>query len=262
MSYIGSCFTLSGPVYWINPWTGFGFNETGLLFGYWDAESNAKVAMMVICVLTMVASLTSLSVFSYLSSCNLQDDQDLFSQVRTVWMPITVFTWQFFVGIAVLFNVLFGISSTTNTMIFVHGLVEIFMLTTLILLYRNNTLSAKTLCKFVLFYLVATLLTLILFATAGNVHVQAVMVIIAAIPDIGSPVMTTLLLITKLKGKDRVTYGLLDALLIIHILTFAVPILICNQVHAAAIYMVVLMGVNLLFNVPYTISTFYTICEV
>ena len=42
MYSIQSCFALSGPVFWINSWTGFGFSETGLLFGYWDVEPGLR----------------------------------------------------------------------------------------------------------------------------------------------------------------------------------------------------------------------------
>ena len=142
--------------------------------------------MITFCSLIMALALSSLIAFSYFSPRRGEED-DRYSQIRDTWMPIITFTWQFFIGIAVLFNVLFGVSSTTNTLILVHGLVEVFMMVALILLYRNTTISTGLAQRFVFFYLVATILIFILFTTAGNVHAQAVLVIIAAVPDIGIP---------------------------------------------------------------------------
>ena len=67
--------------------------------------------------------------------------------------------------------------------------------------------------------------------------------------------MTSLLLVMKL--QNRITYGLLDALLIIHTLTFLIPVFTCVYPQVTAIYMATLMGVNFLFLILYSTFTFF-----
>jgi hypothetical protein len=251
---ISSCFPIDSPLYFINPWTGYEYNETGLLFGYWDTYPQSRLMMIIACSLVMIVSGLTTSIFSYLVVHNrdytIDEVDDTYDMLRYIVLPVIILLWQFLIGLAVLSSIFFGISATTNEFILMHGIIEWFMLSLIIILSSKKEIEWSFTRKYVFFFFLSYTLIQIIFSTNGYPHTQAFIAIISVIPDILNPIIS---LVYMCKKGHNVAIEVLFILLLIHIVMFLVPIFYCSLPMITTLFMWIMMFADLFFLISYCI---------
>jgi len=169
---------------------------------------------------------------------------------RNAILPIVTLVWQFFIGLADLMLVYFGLSITTLQMIFVHAIAEYMMLSMLIILYRKKEISWDYTQKYIFWFLVASTIFQIIEASLGDVATKSLSAAAGAIPDFLSPAVTTVYLFKRESSLELI---LMNVLLFVHVFTFFISIAICTYVDVVAVYFTVMMGVNAVVFIAYSV---------
>jgi len=243
------CFpTFSAPLIFYNYWVGYGYREPGLLFDWWQDYPTQKMFFIIFCVSNMVVSLFA-TLFS-IKKLDFDRRRNNFLFWRNAILPIVTLVWQFFIGLADLMLVYFGLSITTLQMIFVHAIAEYMMLSMLIILYRKKEISWDYTQKYIFWFLVASTIFQIIEASLGDVATKSLSAAAGAIPDFLSPAVTTVYLFKRESSLELI---LMNVLLFVHVFTFFISIAICTYVDVVAVYFTVMMGVNAVVFIAYSV---------
>jgi len=211
--------------------------------------SNPKKKFFVaFCVSNMVVSLFA-TLFS-IKKVNFDRNRNNFLFWRNSILPIVTLVWQFFIGLADIMLVYFGLSITTLQMIFVHAIAEYMMLSMMIILYRKREISWNYTQKYIFWLLVISMFFQIIEASLGDVATKSLSAAIGAIPDFVSPIVTTVYLFKRERSLELI---LMDVLLFFHVFTFFVSIGICTYVDVVAVYFTLMMGVNAVVFLAYSV---------
>lgn len=246
------------PVYSVQtisygPWAGNGYQEPGFLFDYWGNYPVQKAIFVAFCsVIGSIGLLTAVYFSVLISKTQKIHTEDYTPLFKSVLLPIITLVWQVFVGFGELGVVYLGVSITTIELILLHGLAELFMLGILLVLSTKETIDRKFTIRFIFWFLFGIFLLQALTASIGDVSTRAFTLVVALIPDVGSPIVLTYYLAKKRKDAS-IQLILLDILLFTHIVTFLIAGIICQFVDVVAIYMPVLMGFNLVVLIFYSL---------
>jgi len=243
------CFpTFSAQLVFYNYWVGYGYREPGLLFDWWQDYPTQKLFFVIFCVSNMVVSF--FATLFCIKKLNFDRRRNNFLFWRHAILPIVTLVWQFFIGLADIMLVYFGLSMTTLEMVFVHAIAEYMMLSMLIILYRKKEISWDYTQKYIFWFLIASMIFQIIESSAGHVPTQSLLAIAGIIPDFVSPAVTTVYLFKRERSLELI---LLNVLLFLHIFTFFISIAICTYLDVVAVYFTLMMGVNTVVSIAYSV---------
>lgn len=254
-----TCFPpFNSETFQVNVWSGQAFAVKLLLFGYWDLYPGPKIALLTLSVLSCVLSLITIFVFGWKIHTNKlkvtlweNPNSNVLPWWKNVILPFTVLLWQFAIGIVYITGAQTAFSITTAEAIFVQGIVEDFALLTIILLTVRSNINWKNTLKIGLSAVAFLFFFQLLFASSGNPFVEGMIGLFSTIGDVGNPI-ATIVYLSKKGSSVQIIFTLF--LFISHVITFYIPVALCNLNSISSLLMPIFAGTNFLVLLLYCVG--------